>query len=86
MIYNWYQLFDLSDFEAEGLVSKTLDVELEGLGRQEILITKGNTVAISYDDAFLPVNFLEMNPYENNGYAVYLDSNDKVHLGIPADE
>lgn len=85
--YDWYKLFNKTEFEAEELVSRTLLVQLEGRGREQFHITRGNTVAVTYDsDIFLPVNFLEQNPYVQETYAVYLDGNDDVWFGFEVDE
>lgn len=86
MEYDWYNVFNLPDFEAEGLVSKKLEVVLDGIGEAEILITKGNTVAILYDEVFLPVNFLGNNPFARDGYAVYKGANGDVWLGVEQGE
>ncbi len=84
--YDWYNIFSYTDFVDSGLVAQTLLLELEDLGRKSFYITKGNTVAVSYDDAFLPVNLLEQNPYAQNGYAVYLDADDEVWFGFEVDQ
>lgn len=86
MNYNWYNLFNYTEFQDTGLVSRTLSVNLEGIGDVEILITRGNTVAIQYEDAFLPVEFVDRNPYVQGTYAVYLDGDNNVWLGIEIEE
>lgn len=82
MIFDWYKLFLLSDFIATGLVSRTLEVNFEGIGRKQVLITKGNEVSITYENVLLPVEFLDNNPYEQNGYAVYKDEEGYIWLGV----
>ena len=86
MTYNWFKLFSLPEFMATGLVSRKLFVILDGYGQREILITRGNVVSILYLDTFLPVSFLDRNPYVRAGdagtYAVYKDADDYVWLGI----
>lgn len=86
MIFDWYRLFNLTEWRAEELPSRTLIIDLEDRGRTEFLISEGNETGILYDDEFLPVNFLEQNPYVKNGYAVYLDANDDVHFGFEVPE
>lgn len=79
----WYRLFNLPEFIATGLVSRTLTLFLEGgPGEKNILITKGNAVSITYEDTFLPVEFAGQNPFITAPYAVYKDGNDDVWLGI----
>lgn len=79
-------LFDLAEFVATGLVTRTLDVQAEGRGEIEITITSGNTVAITHEGTMLPVNFLGQNPYARDGKLVFLDIQGKVWLGfeVPA--
>lgn len=83
MIFNWYKIFNLTEFEALGLVSRTYKLTLNGIGEKEILVTKGNSVNVLYGDAFMPVNFYDYNPFIRGGYAVYKDAEtDDVYLGI----
>lgn len=86
MNFDWYKIFNLTEFEATGLVSRTVTVFMEGIGTQEILITKGNLVSMMYADTLLPVEFLDKNPYSRAGddhtYAVFKDEAADVWLGI----
>lgn len=84
--YSWYSLFDRAAFEAEGLISRTLDLFLEDVGAVEILITKAGLTSILYDGTFLPINFIEENPYARDGYAVYEDDDGMVWLGIEVED
>lgn len=80
--YNWYKLFALPDWISEGLVARSLVVQLEDRGRERFEITQGNTTAIRHDDTFLPLNFLDQNPYARDGKAVYVDPSDNVWFGF----
>lgn len=81
--YHWYSLFNHAEFIATGLVSRTLVVELEGLGEKQILISRGNKIGITYDDVYLVVDLLtDLNPNVIENYAVYKDTNNDVWLGI----
>ena len=82
MIYDWYKIFNLATFEALGLVSQNITVELEGIGQKEILITKGNAVSIIYEGVFLTLSFSSNNPFEFEDHAVYVDESSDVWLGI----
>lgn len=86
MAAEWYKLFNLADFLATGLVSRTLIFDLEGRGPTTFEVFRGNEVSVAYDDAFLPVSFLDQNPYAQPGYAVYLDSSDDVWFGFEVPE
>lgn len=82
MTFDWYMLFSKTDFEALDLVARVLTVQLESRGRVQFLITKGNTLAVTYLDQILPVSFLDANPYTKGGYAVYLDASHNVWFGF----
>ncbi len=87
MIYSWYKIFNLTEFEALGLVSKNYTLDFEDLGQKEILVTKGNLVSILYADVFLPIGLSDENPVERDDHAVYLDDTTQdVYLGIAVDE
>lgn len=85
-MYNWYRLFNKQDFEATGLVSRTLTVELEDIGLKDILITRGNLTGITYEGVFLPVGLNEVNPFYFEGFAVYQRDNADIYLGVFVDE
>lgn len=82
MNFNSYNVFNRTEFEAAGLVSRTVTVNLENVGVKDILITKGNELGITFEDTFLIVNFEDQNPYYRNGYAVLEDENHDIWLGI----
>jgi hypothetical protein len=86
MTYDWFNIFNLTEFLATGLVSRTVTVILGNYGEKEILITKGNVTSISYDGTLLPLQFAGRNPYAFGGYAVYQDTNNDVWLGIEIPE
>jgi len=79
--YTWYFIFDPNvDFPAT-LVSRLFTLPLNGIGRVEILATRGNLMGITYDDVFLPINLNDKSPFEFEGYAVFSDERG-VWLGI----
>jgi hypothetical protein len=86
MIYDWYKIFNLDEFIATGLRSRTYTLELEEIGQKDILVTRANLYSILYDGIFLPISLNDKNPFEFEGHAVYLDSNNDVFLGIAVDE
>ncbi len=88
MEFDWYNLFSLPEFLATDLVSKKLNVVLEARGETEILITRGNTVALNIGGVFLPVSFEDRNPYIYPGdtHAVFLDEDENVWLGFAIEE
>ncbi len=82
MNLNWFKIFNLTEFEALGLVSKTYTLDLSGVGEKEILVTKGNYVSILYDDVFLSLEMSEKNPFVFENTIIYLDSANDVWLGV----
>lgn len=86
MIYTWYYIFNADDFNAEGLVSQTYTVILEGIGQKDILVTKGNFLGLTYEGVFLPLEMNDKNPFEFDSHAIYVDSNQNVFLGIAVAE
>lgn len=86
MTYNWFKIFNLDEFNALGLTSRLYTLELMGVGVKEILVTKGNSVSILYDDVFLSLGLNDENPFAFDGHAVYEDDNGDVFLGIEVEE
>lgn len=82
MIYDWYKLFNLDEFNATGLTSQTKTVILEGRGQKEVSIFKGIGVSIMYDDVFLTMDLNDKNPFTFENKAVYVDGNNDIWLGI----
>lgn len=84
MIFNWFLIFNLTEFLATNLVSRTYELELEGVGIKEILVTNGKTVALTYEDVMLSLNLNGKNPFIFEGHAVFLDTvTQNVYLGLP---
>jgi hypothetical protein len=83
MTYTWYKIFNLTEFEDLGLVSKAYTLNLSGIGQKSILVFKGNEVSVQYEGVTLPIQLNTKNPFEFDGHAVYLDTDtDDVYLGI----
>lgn len=84
--YDWFKVFNKTEFEALDLVSKTYIFEFDGLGEKSVQVYKGNYVSVFYGGVFLVLNLNGKNPYEFEGYAVFLDDNQDVWLGIEQSE
>ena len=82
MNFDWYKITSQDDFLALGVPSKAFDLELEDIGQVTVLVTSGNRVGILYDGVFLAVGLNGDNPFEFDGYAVFLDENDDIYLGV----
>jgi hypothetical protein len=86
MIFNWYRVINLAEFEATGLVSQEIEVVLAGIGLRTILVTKGRLVSIHYEGVTLSIGLTDANPFIFDGHAVYLHpTTGDIHLGILAD-
>jgi len=84
--YNWFKIFNKTEFLALGLISKTYTFLLEGIGEKDILVTNGVGVGITYEGIFLPLKLNAINPFEFEDHAVYINADDDVFLGIAIDE
>jgi hypothetical protein len=80
--YDWYKIFNKTEFEALGLVSRMYSLVLEEIGLKEILVTKSNYLSLTYEGIFLSLAVNDKNPFEFEGHAIYLDDNNDVFLGI----
>jgi hypothetical protein len=84
MNYNWFKIFNRTEFDALELTSKTYTLFLEGVGEKDILVTKGNYYGMTYEGIFLCLQMGDVNPYVMDGHAAYLDeATDDVYLGLP---
>lgn len=82
MIFNWFFIFNLDEFEATGLVSRTYDLILDGRGAGEFLVTKGNGIGITHEGIFLMIDLNEKSPFIFDGRAIYVDENQNVWFGF----
>lgn len=84
MIFDWYKVINKTEFEATGLVSRELEVVLEGLGAKNVLVTVGNYFSITVDDVMLSIGIgtPTSNPFVFEERAVYLDASNDVWYGI----
>lgn len=81
MNYNWYKIFNLTEWLATGLTSRTVKAFLDGKGEKEFLITQGNETGVTVDEVFLTVKLEGKNPYTRDGMAVFVDANQDVWVG-----
>jgi hypothetical protein len=83
MIYDWYKIFNKTDFDATGLTSKTYELFLVGIGLKYVLVTKGNLLSMTIDDVFLSLELNSKNPFYFSGRGIYVDPDENVFWGIP---
>ena len=83
-MFMWYRIFNLTEFLATDLISRTYTLELENVGIKDVLVTNGKTVAVTYEDVMLSINLNGKNPFVFEGHAVYLaEATQDVYLGLP---
>jgi hypothetical protein len=81
MMFDWYQIFNLDEFQNADLVSRTYTKVLTGRGEVEVLVLKGIVTSVQFDGEFMPIQFGGQNPYVSGNYAVFIDVDDNVWLG-----
>ena len=87
-ILTWYKTFNLTAFQATGLVSRSQTFSLENVGDVDVMITIGNYSSVTFPDTtgapkILPINMSNKNPFVFEGYGVYLDANNDIWIGYP---
>lgn len=85
-MFDWYKIFNKAEFVATGFASKKFTYNLTDRGQVEFTAFQGNEVSVLYDGVFLPVKFLDWNPFKRDGYAVYEDANGDVWWGFEVPE
>lgn len=90
MTFEWYRLFNLDEWEATGLVARTLQFELENRGPVTVEVFRGALTSLVYDGVMLPVGGIdgEQDLYVGIGgqYASYVDEANEVYLGFRSEE
>lgn len=86
MNYDWFNIFNKTEFEDSGLTSREYTVVLDSYGEKTIIATKGVGVGVLFDDVFLPLEFDDQNPWAFEDRAVYVDENDDVWVGVAVED
>lgn len=86
MVFTWFKLFNVADFEDADLVSREYTIVLQGIGSKTFLVTKGDSLSITFNDVFLTLNLNDRNPFIFEGLAVFVNEVDDVFVGIELDE
>lgn len=81
-MWNWFKLFNADAFMAEELASRNLVAVLQDVGTENILISRGNLLSITFRGVYMPISLLDINPSYAEDYGVLKDSNGDVWLGI----
>lgn len=72
----------MTEFLATGLTSKNYEVQLEGIGLENILVTKGNLISVLFLETFLSIDLNDLNPFVFEDKIVWLDPNNDVWVGV----
>ncbi len=81
-MWNWFKLFNANEFMAEELTSRNLIAVLQDVGTENILISRGNLLSITFRGVYMPIDLLEINPSYAEEYGVLKDALGDVWLGI----
>lgn len=81
-MWNWFKLFNADAFMAEELTSRNLVAVLQDVGTENVLISRGNLLSITFRGVYMPISLLDINPSYAEDYGVLKDSNGDVWLGI----
>lgn len=83
MTYDWYKIINRAEFIATGLVSREVELVLEGVGVRTVMVTVGRNFSIIYEGVMLSLGITDANPFAFDGHAIYVDAaTDDVYLGI----
>lgn len=82
MIYDWFRIFNLDEFLALNLVSRTYELELQDYGIKQFLVVKGEHVSIVHDGHMLVLNLNGKNPVKMGKYVAQVTEENDVYLGI----
>ncbi len=85
MTYDWYEIFDTTEFEDSELTSKELSLLFPSIGHKTLLVTHGNYISILYEGIMLSAGMNLNNPFEFEDHALYYDEDKILWLGIPHD-
>lgn len=86
MRYDTYKLLNIDDFEAADIPSRELNVELEGVGLKNILVTKAGLIGVLYEGIFLCVDLNGENPFFFEDHAAFVDANRDLWLWIKSED
>lgn len=71
-----------TEFRSSNLVSKELQVDLEGIGLKDIVVTRSNITSLIYEGYLLGVRMNNKNPFFQGDYGVLIDVDKDIYLLI----
>lgn len=83
MSFDYYFIFNLDEFLALGLVSKTYTLDLEGVGTETFLAVHGSFNSLVFRDVLLPLDSgAQVRPGIDGTYTAVVNQSRNVYLGI----
>lgn len=82
MTFDWYRIINRTEFEASGLVSKSVNLIMGTLGRKTALVTRGNYTCVTVDGVMLSADLSGTDPFIFGNRAVYVDDAGDIWFGV----
>lgn len=84
MIFDWYLVYNLTDFDALNIHSKSIPLNTEDRGLINLIITKGQYYGVNFvdDDIFLAVGINNQNPFNLGSRSVAIDTHNNLWIGL----
>lgn len=84
MIFDWYLVYNLTDFDALSIPSKFIALNTEDRGLINLTITKGQYYGVNFldDDIFLAVGINNQNPFNLGSRSVAIDEDNNLWIGL----
>lgn len=79
--YDWYKLFNRTEFEALGVPSRQYTMEFQDRGLKTFMATKGIGVSVLIDDVFLMADLNNKNPFVFDSMVISTDSENNIWVG-----
>ncbi len=78
-MWAWYDIYDLKKMKVN---QKELEVDLESIGKQNILITKANFYTVIFKGVALTPKLNGRNGFEKDGVSAYIDEDNHLWVGV----
>lgn len=69
----WYNIGNAGDFLKKNIPQEVKEIELEDLGRQEIVLISGFNLSVIFNGEFLTPKLNGRNPFYRNKASAYID-------------
>jgi hypothetical protein len=88
MIFTWYKIYDLNDFDVLDVPRVDLELNLESKGIKTFSIFKGvsGLYSVLTDDVFLTAKLNNREVFSKDGIGVYVDDEKILYVGYEVEE